>query len=94
MEKQRPTLLGYTLLIRVNLHLFSGLETLEKSISFWEESLHMLKSDIDESFTEEDRDCHERSSRQLEKILDAAYTLQRLSEELYLDEVSEYTFKF
>ncbi|ODN02284.1 Protein FAM73B [Orchesella cincta] len=60
-----------------------GLETLEKSISFWEESLHMVDENI------ENGDSREASTKQqLIRILDLAYELQKATEELYLNENS------
>jgi len=67
----------------------TGLETLEKSISFWEESLRLLKSRTADDSDHDENDANERTMLQLETILNAAYSLQRLSEELYLDEVKE-----
>lgn len=61
---------------------YQGLETLEKSISFWEESLHMIDENI------ENGDDRELSTKhQLVRILDLAYELQKATEELYLNEV-------
>lgn len=66
------------------------METLQKSVSFWEESLQLLKQERDASLLEMDEDDENNVSRtiaQLQPILEAAKQLQHLAQELYLDEV-------
>lgn len=65
-----------------------GLESVEKSIHYWENALEVLKSSSD-SLPEDDQvpSMSANTISHLEKILEAAYTLQRLSEELFLHEV-------
>jgi hypothetical protein len=71
------------------------METLEKSISFWDSSLHLLYQEkesvsglgVHEEEDEEQLNQCEITINQLQEILEAARHLQHLAEDLYLDEV-------
>jgi len=64
-----------------------GLESLERSIQFWEDSLSRLRTNS-ELLPEDEQNNTERTIVHLEDILDAAYVLQRKTEELFLHENS------
>jgi hypothetical protein len=62
-----------------------AMESLEKSIQLWEESLQILKSNNE---ILPDDEPNTWSMQRLEKILEGAYAVQRLSEEFFLHENS------
>lgn len=68
--------------------LILGIESLEKCIRFWEDSIAVLRSNAD-CLPEDDQTNPDRTLVQLEKILDAANNLHKLTEELFLDEVNK-----
>ena len=61
------------------------MESLEKSIQLWEDALQVLKSNNE--FLPED-EINTWSVKKLEKILEGAYAVQRMSEEFFLHEVT------
>jgi len=68
---------------------FTGLESVEKSIHYWENALSLLMASTD-ALSEEDKVQNPDTAStiaHLDKILKAAYTLQRLTEDLFLHEV-------
>lgn len=64
------------------------MEKLEKSISFWDESLYLLRQELESNLDEEDEEQCRTTISQLEEILKAACHLKNIAQELYLDEGS------
>lgn len=70
--------------------MFLGMEALETTISYWEDALaaYSVKSAGSNNLAVTNVEDAE-FSRELQKILDAAYHLQDQSELLFLDQVSQ-----